>query len=241
MYSTIISQLLSLPEATSSKQSSQRMPWPNGSLMNAKLSPTESPGVAQLVIGGYRLTAKIPPSTPLGDIWLQLINREVPAQFRLLTQAQAETVLAKMLQKSASSPEPQAAKQAAEQAWSKLDTGSLPFNAEATAHGQHLTIQDRESSKHDVLLSSAIEGDQFNLSGRLDLESLGPVAFNLHGGDSCDWALKLFSTNPQLLSYLRAHFNIWLQSEQEKHEKLDGEVVYGMPESLTALADGTQA
>ena len=53
------------------------------------------------------------------------------------------------------------------------------------------------------------------------------MAFNLDGGDDCDWSLKVFSTNPQLLSYLRAHFNVWLKEEQEKHQNLDGEVLYG--------------
>jgi hypothetical protein len=241
MYSIIIPQLLSLPETGATKQANQRLPWTNGSLMAAKLSPTETAGVAQLVVGGYRLTAKVPPSTPMGDIWLQLINRDMPAQLRLLNNAQAETVLTRMLQKSAaSSSEPQLSKQTSEQSWGKLDTGSLPFNAEVSAHGQHLTIQDREHKHRDVLLSSTIEGDQFSLLGRVDLEQIGPVAFNLHGGEACDWSLKLFSTNPQLLSYLRAHFNIWLQGEQEKHTKLDGEVLYGMPESMTALAGGAQ-
>lgn len=241
MFPIITPQLLSLPEGAS-KQASQRLPWSNGSLIAAKLSPTDTAGVVQLIIGGYRLTAKVPPSTPIGDIWLQLINRDMPAQFRLLNSTQAETMLAKMLQKSAAkSTEPQTTKQNTEQGWSKLDTGSLPFTAEVATHGQHLTIRDRENSHSDVLLSSTIEADQFCLLGRVDLELLGSVAFNLQGGESCDWLLKVFSINPQLLSYLRAHFNIWLKDEQEKHEKLDGEVLYGMPESMAALADRVQA
>ena len=241
MFPIIIPQQLSLPEGTT-KQVSQRLPWSNGSLMAAKLSPTDTAGVAQLIIGGHRLTAKVPPSTPMGEIWLQLINRDMPAQFRLLSNIQAETVLAKMLQKSAAnSTEPQTTKQNAEQSWGKLDTGSLPFSAEVAAHGQHLTIQDRESKHRDVLLSSTMDADQFCLLGRVDLERLGPVAFNLHGGENCDWLVKVFSTNPQLLSYLRAHFNLWLKDEQEKHGNLDGEVLYGMPESMAALADGIKA
>jgi hypothetical protein len=241
MFPIIIPQQLSLPEGAA-KQVSQRLPWSNGSLMAAKLSPTDTAGVAQLIIGSYRLTAKVPPSTPMGEIWLQLINRDMPAQFRLLNSTQAEMVLAKMLQKSAPNPtEPQTTKQNAEQGWGKLDTGSLPFTAEVATHGQHLTIQDRENSHHDVLLSSTIEADQFCLLGRVDLELLGSVAFNLQGGENCDWLLKVFSTNPQLLSYLRAHFNIWLKDEQEKHKNLDGEVLYGMPESMAALSDGVQA
>ena len=240
MFPIIIPQQLSLPEGAS-KAASQRLPWSNGSLMAAKLSPTDTAGVAQLIIGGHRLSAKVPPSTPMGDIWLQLINRDMPAQFRLLNSTQAEVVLAKMLQKTAAkSTEAQATKQNAEQGWSKLDTSALPFTAEVAAHGQHLMVQDRENKHRDVLLSSTVEADQFCLLGRVDLECLGSVAFNLQGGENCDWLMKVFSTNPQLLSYLRAHFNIWLKSEQEKHENLDGEVLYGIPESMTALADGIQ-
>ena len=240
MFPVIIPQQLSLPEGAS-KQVSQRLPWSNGSLMAAKLSPTDTAGVAQLIIGGYRLTAKVPPSTPMGDIWLQLVNRDMPAQFRLLNSTQAETLLTKMLHKSAaSSTESQTTKQSAEQGWNRLDTSSLPFSAEVTAHGQYLTIQDRESGHRDVLLSSMTDADQFSLLGRVDLEQLGSVAFNLQGGEGCDWLLKVFSINPQLLSYLRAHFNIWLEDEQKKHESLDGEVIYGMPESMSELADRVQ-
>jgi len=242
MFPIIIPHQLSLPEGASAKQISQRLPWANGSLMAAKLSPTDTAGVAQLIVGSFRLTAKVPPSTPMGEIWLQLINRDMPAQFRLLNSNQAETVLAQMLQKTAAkSTENQAAKQQnTEQTWSKLDTSSLPFAAEVAANGQHLMIQDRENSHHDVLLSSTIEDDQFCLFGRVDLEHLGSVAFNLQGGENSDWLMKVFSTNPQFLSYLRAHFNIWLKDEQEKHENLDGEVLYGMPENLVALADRGQ-
>lgn len=242
MFPIIIPQQLSLPEGASGKQANQRLPWSNGSLMAAKLGPMDTAGVAQLIIGGHRLAAKVPPSTPMGEIWLQLINRDMPAQFRLLNSTQAEMMLAKMLQKSStSSAESPTTKHNAEQGWSKLDTGSLPFSADIVAHGQYLTIQDRENGHRDVLLSATIEADQFRLLGRVDLEHLGSVAFNLQGGENCDWLMKVFSTNPQLLPYLRAHFNIWLKAEQEKYENLDGEVLYGMPESMAALSDGVKA
>lgn len=242
MFPIIAPQLLSLPEGAATTNASQRLPWSNGSLVAAKLTPSDTAGMAQLVIGGYRLMAKVPPTTPMGDIWLQLINRDMPAQFRLLSSVQAETELAKMLHKSASnSTETKATKQQAEQGWGKLDTGSLPFHAEVAAHGNFLMIRDRESSHRDVLLSSTIDADQFRLLGRVDLEQLGSVAFNLQGGENRDWQLKVFSVNPQLLSYLRAHFNIWLEDEKSKHPNLDGEVIYGMPETMTALARGAQA
>lgn len=237
MFPIITPHLLGLPDG-SAPQTTQRLPWSNGSLLAAKLTPSDTAGMAQLIIGGFRLTAKVPPTTPMGDIWLQMLNREAPAQFRLLNNIQAEMLLAKMLHKSAANTtEAQTAKQDPEHGWSKLDTGSLPFAAEVTAHGQHLSLRDRENNHREVLLSSTVESDQFCLMGRVDLEHLGSVAFNLQGGENCDWLMKVFSVNPQLLSYLRAHFNIWLKDEQEKHESLDGEVLYGMPESMTALAD----
>ena len=240
MFPIVVSQLLSLPEGAST-QASQRLPWSNGSLLSAKLAPSDSPGMVQVVIGAFRLVAKVPPSTPMGDIWLQLVNRDMPAQFRLLSSAQVETELAKMLHKAASgSGEAKATRQNAEQGWSKLDTGSLPFAAELAAHGNFLMIRDRESSHRDVLLSSTVDGDQFRLLGRVDLEQLGSVAFNLQGGDARDWHLKIFSINPQLLSFLRAHFNIWLEDEQLRYKNLEGEVLYGMPETMSALARGIQ-
>jgi len=241
MFPIVVSQLLSLPEGAST-QTSQRLPWSNGSLLTAKLAPSDSPGMAQVIIGGFRLVAKVPPTTPMGDIWLQLVNRDMPAQFRLLSSSQVETELAKMLHKAASnSNEPKATKQHGEQGWGKLDTSSLPFPAEVAAHGNFLMIRDRESRHRDVLLSSTVDGDQFRLLGRVDLEQLGSVAFNLQGGESRDWHLKLFSINPQLLSYLRAHFNIWLEEEQARHKNLDGEVIYGLPETMAALAKGVRA
>ena len=241
MFPIITPQLLSLPEGANT-QASQRLPWANGSLLAAKLVPSDSPGMAQVVIGAYRLVAKVPPNTPMGEIWLQLVNRDMPAQFRQLSSTQVETELAKMLQKASSqSTEAKAPKQNAEQGWGKLDTGSLPFHADLAAHGNFLMIRDRENSHRDVLLSSTIDADQFRLLGRVDLDQLGPVAFNLQGGENRDWHLKIFSINPQLLSYLRTHFSSWLQEEQAKHQGLDGEVIYGMPENMTALAKGVQA
>ncbi len=241
MFPVTAAQLLNLPEGAASN-ANQRLPWTNGSLLSAKLSPTETPGVAQLLLGGYRLRAEVPPTTTMGNVWLLLINQEMPAQFRLLSDAQAVRVLAQMLQKSASNrAEQSSGKQTQEHGWNKMETDTLPFAADVSKDGQNLFLRDRDTGSPHVVLNKSSDPERFYIQGRVDLKHLGAVVFTLEGSKEHDWWLRMFAANPQLISPLRANFDTWLHDKQTSYTNLGGELLPGLPDDLSALAGSIQA
>lgn len=241
MFPVSAAQLLNLPEGAASN-ANQRLPWTNGSLLSAKLTPADTAGVAHLLLGGFRLRAQVPPTTPMGNVWLLLINHEMPAQFRLLSDAQAVRVLAQMLHKTATSRADHSPdKQTQEHGWNRLETDSLPFSADVTKDGQNMFLRDRNSGKPHVVLNKSSDSDRFHIQGRVDLNNLGPVVFTLEGGNEHDWWLRMFAANPQSLPPLRTDFDAWLHDKQTKYTNLGGELLRGLPENLSALADSIQA
>jgi len=250
MFPITAAQLLSLPEG-GAPNAGQRLPWTNGSLLAAKLDPADASGFAQLLLGGFRLRARVPPATPMGHIWLLLIDQEMPARFRLLSEAQAMHALIQMLHKSSSSrmqrktagasDEKQASGSSAENSWSGLETDSLPFSVDITANGQHLLLRDQKDGSPHVVLNHSVSSDYFCIRGRVDLECLGAVVFTLEGSAGHDWRLRVFSGNPQGLSHLRAGFDTWMNDKQEKYEHLDGKLMAELPDNLSSLPDDIQA
>jgi len=241
MFPVTAAQLLNLPEGAASN-ANQRLPWTNGSLLSAKLTPAESPGVAHMLLGGYRLRAEVPPTTTMGNVWLLLINQEMPAQFRLLSDAQAVRMLAQMLQKAANNRTEQApAKQNQEHSWNKMETDTLPFAADVSKDGQNLFLRDRDTGNPHVILNKSSDPEKFYIQGRLDLKHLGPVVFTLEGGNEHDWWLRMFAANPELISPLRANFDAWLHDKQASYTNLGGELLPGLPDDLSALAENIQA
>jgi len=240
MFPVSAAQLLNLPEGAASN-ANQRLPWTNGSLMSAKLTATDTAGVAQLLLGGFTLRAQVPPTTTMGHVWLFLINHDMPAQFRLLSDAQAVRVLAQMLHKSGRRAEHPAGKQAQEHGWNKLETDFLPYNVDVTKDGKSLFLRDRNSGNPHVVLNKSVDSERFYIQGRVDLEHLGPVVFTLEGNKEHDWWLRMFAAKPQSLSPLRTDFDSWLHNKQTKYTKLSGELLRGLPEDLSALAGNIQA
>ena len=240
MFPITAAQLLNLPEGATSN-ANQRLPWTNGSLLSAKLSPTDTAGVAHILLGGFRLRAQIPPTTPMGNVWLLLINHEMPAQFRLLSDAQAVRVLSQMLHKAATSRADPPSKQTQEHSWTKLETDFLPFTADVSKNGQNVLLRDRNNGSPQVVLNHSADSDRFCIQGRVDLEHMGPMVFTLEGGDEHDWWLRMFSANPKLLSSLRTDFDTWLHDKQTKYTSLGGELLPGLPDNLSALAESIQA
>ncbi|OIO68428.1 MAG: hypothetical protein COW19_03795 [Zetaproteobacteria bacterium CG12_big_fil_rev_8_21_14_0_65_55_1124] len=241
MFPVSAAQLLNLPEGAASN-ANQRLPWTNGSLLSAKLSPTDTAGVAQLVLGGYTLRAQVPPTTTMGKVWLLLINHEMPAQFRLLSDAEAVRALSQMLHKSATTRGDHAtAKQTQEHGWNKLETDSLPFTADVSKDGQNVFLRDRNNGRPHVVLNKSADSDRFYIQGRVDLEHLGPVVFTLEGGAERAWWLRMFAANPQFLPPLRTNFDTWLHDKQTSYTNLGGELLRGLPDNLSALADSIRA
>ncbi len=197
--------------------------------MPAKLGPAVSPGVALLIIGSFRLHAKVPPNTAMGDVWLQILHREMPAKFRILSHTQAREQVRKMIGKLGKRNGEKPSR-SIKKGWGKLAGKQLPFDAELTQYGQKLLLQDRHDDNHRILLSQSFDTDDFCLSGRVDLKHLGHIAFNLEGGNNTGWLLDIFIANPRLFSSLRISFNEWLKRKKTEYGDIKGEVCYGIPD-----------
>lgn len=206
----------------------QVLPWPNGSVLSGKLMPPTQGAGMMLVLGNYRIRVEVPPNTPMGHVWLQLLNKAMPGQFRLLTQAQAESLIVEMLQRKGESPEQaHSAKakpmQSEQSTWSKLQTDSLPFAFEA--HGQHLTLLDKDDGHTQGLLKEETWGqDTFKLSGRLDLAHMGGLAFALEGKKNT-WRLDVHMANPMFKQEVAQALELWLAEPHHIPATLETSVV----------------
>ncbi len=210
----------------------QVLPWPNGSILSGKLmQPTEGAGM-MLVLGNYRVRVEVPPNTPAGHIWLQLLQKAMPGQFRLLTQTQAENLIAEMLQrKGETSEQGQEAKSKPmhkeQSSWSKLHIEQFPFTLEAD--GQLATLLDKDDGHTQGLLKEKTEGDgSFKLSGRLDLTHMGGLAFSLDAKKD-KWKLNIHLANPALKQEVGQALQLWLAERRGLPASLEGHVVDVMP------------
>ena len=238
-------QLLSLPTGAKSDVAA-KLPWPNGSLVTAKVTPTDSEGSVIISLGGYRLRAQVPPNTPLGHVWLLLINREMPAQFRLLHDSKAASVLAdalaqKMSKEGVTSELGQRMLQSSQDSWQKMNVEQLPFRADLSANGQYIMLRDQADDGARGMVRQKEEGNGFLLHGRVDLDYLGAVAFALHGED-LTWALRVYAKKEQSSDMLRGLLSDWL-IEQEKCVRehganvlIEGRVDDGLPENLSIIS-----
>jgi len=232
-------QLLSIPQGAKSDVA-PKLPWPNGSIITAKMTPTDSEGGVILSLGGYRLRAQVPPNTPMGNMWLQLISRDFPVQFRLLSDAKAATVLTDMLGKKIQATEEHSkhtGKQAAD-GWAKLDTDGLPVRADVGVSDHYLMLRDRQDDSTRGMVNRQISGDQFRLHGRVDLKHMGAVAFSLQGEAHKAWAMSLYVDSGTHIDNLRYNFSAWLEEHHQRnamHKELAGSVQAGMPDDFEML------
>ena len=234
-------QLLSLPQGAKSDVA-PKLPWPNGSIITAKLTPTDSEGGVILSLGGYRMRAQVPPNTPMGNIWLQLMSRDLPVQFRLLSDAKAAVLLSEMLGKKTQVVEEHtkhASKQSSE-AWSKMDMDGLPVRADVGLSAQYLMLRDKHDDGTRGMVNRQVSGDQFRLHGRVDLKHIGAVAFSLHGDSNTPWEVNLYMNSNEHIDELRHDFSAWLEARHRSntaHKALDGRVLDGMPDDFEMLRD----
>lgn len=237
-------QLLSIPQGAKSDVA-PKLPFPNGSIITAKITPTDSEGAVILSLGGYRMRAQVPPNTPMGNIWLQLLSRDLPVQFRLLSDAKAATLLSDMLGKKTSSVE-EHAKHASKQApetWPKMDMDGLPVRADEGLSDKYLMLRDKQDGGTRGMLNRQVSGEQFRLHGRVDLKQIGAVAFSLHGEANSPWKMSLYVNSGEHIDALRHDFSAWLEARyraNSKHmvrQELDGNVLYGMPDDFEMLGE----
>ncbi|MDQ6990592.1 MAG: hypothetical protein Q9M11_02520 [Mariprofundaceae bacterium] len=237
-------QLLSIPQGAKSDVA-PKLPWPNGSIITAKITPTDSEGSVILSLGGYRMRAQVPPNTPMGSIWLQLMSRDLPMQFRLLSDTKAAILLSEMLDKKTHAVEEHAkhaGKQSSE-AWPKMDMDGLPVRADAGLSEQYLMLRDKQDGGTHGMLNRQVSGDQFRLHGRVDLKHIGALAFSLHGEANTPWKVNLYVNSGEHIDDLRHGFSAWLEarhrtsSKQVLQRELDGNVLYGMPDDFKMLRE----
>lgn len=197
MFPIITPVMLNMPDLVQGS-SLTRLPWPDGSVISARLAPSDVPGNALLILGSYRLLAQVPPATPMGDVWLMLINRQMPARFTLLSDVQVLQMLAGMLEGDQAQAARQAqrgqggahaALMAGESAdWPDLinpqrgdGRSGLPWNSEASSDGNTLLWYDQQDGQPRGMLHRQVDGQSFSLSGRIDLDRLGGISFTLKG------------------------------------------------------------
>lgn len=249
--------MLSLPDSAQ-PLSQARLPWPEGSVIPARLMPTDAPGSALLIIGGYRLLAEVPPNIPMGEVWMQLINRETPASFRLLNDAQLLQLVSQMLtaREEEADPPPKGRENthhadakpshvpSQRSQWPHLDgkqpaehpTG-LPWHGESTADGAALLWYDDADNQPRGMMHRHVEEQSFRLGGRVDLDRLGPVVFEVRGKTgSTDaaahgWSMNLHATREPQLELLRRDFAEWLLARREAYPDISGKIIRGLPDA----------
>jgi len=239
-------QLISLPQGVKSAMSTH-LPWPNGSIISARMVPGEAAGHAVLMLGGYRLQARVPANTPMGHVWLQLVSGEMPAQIRLLSDFKAIALLSEMLankvkpqRQGGREPVKSGGKPTQELGWQKMEQNQLPFQAESEAGGQRLMLRDQEDGSALGMINSSSDEKGFLLHGRADLDNLGPVAFALEGAEGKPWNLKLYAGRDANISELRPAFLKWLEehrNDDSTHPNIEGRLLGGLPQKLAALGD----
>jgi len=239
-------QLLSIPQGAKSDVA-PKLPWPNGSIITAKMTPIDSEGSVILSLGGYRMRAQVPPNTPMGNIWLQLMSRDMPVQFRLLSESKAASVLSEMLgQKVKAESADDGVKHAhrhGSETWPKMDMDGLPVRVDEGLSEQYLMLRDKQDGETQGMLNRQVSGDQFRLHGRVDLKHLGAVAFTLQGQGDSPWDMRLYVNSNEHIDSLRHDFSAWLQERHKTASKsanpheLSGNLFAGMPDDFELLGD----
>ncbi|MDQ6951122.1 MAG: hypothetical protein Q9M26_05600 [Mariprofundales bacterium] len=249
MLSILGTQMMGAPQGVKAADGAHVLPWPNGSVVQAKLVPGESPGTAMLLLGGYRLRAEVPPNTQMGEVWLQVMGQQMPAQFHLLTQFQAHRLLTEMLRQrmqliadeDEGEGKPKASRQGGEKAassggsWPRLDGSSgLPFATLAGGDPNRLLLQQDDGDGARGVVQRQGDGEQFLLHGRLDLEALGSVAFALEGGAEQPWRLRLFARDTAVADAIHPEFSEWVAQQRElllgeAVAQFEGQLEAGLP------------
>jgi len=200
----------------------QMFPWPNGSLLSGRLVMDSDGQGMMLLLGNYRLRAEVPPNTPTGHVWLQLLKKASPSQFRLLTETQAQTMLANLLQQQdeeAITQEKPRIRQTS--SWGRLYSDHFPFLLEA--RGDYATLRDKTDKQPQGLLQEQSSSLGFRLSGRLDMPKLGALSFSLHG-TATQWKLDMHFVDAHVRQEVWPALCDWLESRQAAAE-ISSEVV----------------
>ncbi len=222
------SMLISLPQSAAAGIK-LALPWPTGTILTAQVLQQQDAGMATLMIGGQRVQAKVPGYLPLGNIWLQLMERGTPTQFRLLSDARAVEVLAERLaQVVAGSDQKQGSHHQQRQEWpmpSQQNQDSYLMHP--SANGNRLFLEDRENGSPKGMVQKEVDDNRMALHGRLDLEHLGTVFFAVEKMTETPFQLKLRAADHSAFISLQAPFSQWMQQQGPSNNEGGEEAVQG--------------
>jgi hypothetical protein len=210
------------------------LPWPNGSLLSGKLIPASDGAGAMLMLANYRVRVEVPPNTPMGKIWLQVLQREKPGQFRVLTDKQAMSFIIKLL-KQQDKPfmqQQQFADAIIKHDWSKLPSDIIPFLAEV--HGERVLFMDERQHQPRGFVQEEATKTGYTLYGRLDLEHFGSLLFVLSGATNQPMKIALHLQENTHQSILQTKFKRWLAQQVEQYPSLSGDFCLDMPQRFSS-------
>jgi len=228
--------LLGIPQGASSTGTSA-LPWPNGSLVSAQVLAMDTPELATIMIGSYRIQAKVPPNTPLGQIWLELINRELPAQMKILSEQRALEKLIQQLSENTQAKHPTQAAHAsktmasqhsgqAEPGWPFPPSAQMPFHAHASQ--DRLFLEQNDDQTPRGMIQQQIDEHHYALHGRLDLEHLGTLFFILEQTEGQPVNIKVRAQSHQSFLALQKPFQQFLDRQNnDDHESTDDNKLHG--------------
>jgi len=198
------------------------LPWPNGSLLSGRLMPAPDAAGALLMLGNYRVRVEVPPNTPMGKVWLEILQREKPGQFRLLSDKQAIMFISEMLQKHTTKQALEVQQKAENNPqWSKQVIDNLPYVAEQV--GGRLLLFEKQDGQAQGYVQQAEDPQGFMLHGRLDLTHLGTVLFSMKGGDKAAWRIQIQMLDKQQQVRVTSSFASWLDNlNQHASFKVEG-------------------
>lgn len=213
------SMLISLPQSMTSGIK-MALPWPTGSIISAQVLQQQDAGMATLMLGGQKMQAKVPGFLPLGNIWLQLMERGSPSQFRLLSESRAVEVLAERLaQMVTGSDHKQSGHQSLRQEWPMpSQQNQESYLMHPSANGNRLFLEDRENGSAKGMIQKEVDEERTALHGRLDLEHLGTVFFAVEKTIETPFQLKLRASDHRAFISLQAPFDAWLKEKSSSTE-----------------------
>ncbi len=213
------------------------LPWPNGSVLSGRLQPLPEGAGALLILGHYRVRIEVPPGVPVGKVWLEVLQREKPGQFRLLTQQQALSLVTSMLHQYHEQTVSQAKQmmeplsQCHKSERLKFPLDILPFFAEQ--HGQRLQLYHEKHGQAQGFVQQEADAQGFMLYGRLDLPNLGALVFALQGKAHGSWQVSVHIQDKRHKHAFEKVFFDWLKRKEQTDDiVLEGWVLRGLPEDM---------
>ncbi len=201
------SLLLGLPNLSTSGQSP--LPWPVGSFVPAQVLAQPSGEFATLLIGNYRLRAKVPPNLPAGALWLELVSRDDPPRFRIVPQEEIRARIAELLaDRATESPETKGSGERAHPAAHPLQEQGWQVQSHPDG-SRHILMDPDDGSPRGILWTSG-DGEGFELHGRIDLDRLGAIYFRLASSGDAP-GLTLACARRDSLSLLKPALMEWIE------------------------------